>query len=73
MQGLLISDMCTLDGEKCKDSWTATPTMDLPSAARRMSEHGISQVAVVLEHVQNLEVYQLGFWIENLSVSLTGS
>ncbi|KAK1576098.1 hypothetical protein Q3G72_010932 [Acer saccharum] len=57
---LLVSEICLLDGEKCRVPWTATPSMDLLSALKIMNRHGVSQVPVVAEHMQDQRGHIVG-------------
>ncbi|WCJ28609.1 H(+)/Cl(-) exchange transporter ClcA [Euphorbia peplus] len=50
---LLVSEVCSLDGEKCRVAWTAKPSMDLFSVQLIMDRYGVSQVPVVSEHIEN--------------------
>ncbi|EXB40463.1 Chloride channel protein CLC-e [Morus notabilis] len=43
---LLVSEMCSLDGEKCRIPWAATPSMDLLSVNIIMNRRGLNQVPV---------------------------
>lgn len=49
---LLVTEVCSFDGEKCKVLWTATPGMDLLSAEMIMVRHNLSQLPVVSEPSQ---------------------
>lgn len=60
LQELLVSEMCTLDGEICQVPWTATPGMDLLFAQMIMTKHGISQVPVVMEHFEDRRGHPVG-------------
>lgn len=62
--------MCTLDGEICGVPWTATPGMDLLSAQIIMNKHGVSQVPVVLEHVEDHRGHPVGL-LDVESIDLT--
>lgn len=49
---LLVAEVCSFDGEKCKVRWTATPGMDLLSAEMIIVRNGLSQLPVVSEHAR---------------------
>lgn len=57
---LLVSEMCTLNGEKCRVLCTATPAMDLLSAQTVMDRHSVSQIPVVSEHVEDHKGHLVG-------------
>ncbi|KAK4848112.1 hypothetical protein QYF36_009463 [Acer negundo] len=57
---LLVSEICLLDGEKCRVPWTATPNMDLLSALMIMNRLGVSQVPVVAEHMEDQRGHIVG-------------
>lgn len=52
--------MCTLDGEICRVPWTATPGMDLLSVQIIMNKHGVSQVPVIEEDVEDHRGHLVG-------------
>ncbi|KAF5725257.1 hypothetical protein HS088_TW0G00022 [Tripterygium wilfordii] len=52
LKDILVSEMCSSNGERCQVSWTAIPNMDLLSAQMIMDRLGMSQVPVVLEHAE---------------------
>lgn len=51
LQKLLVSEMCSADGETCCVPCTATPNMNLLSALILMDRYGVNQVPVVMEHI----------------------
>ncbi|KAK2665774.1 hypothetical protein Ddye_004348 [Dipteronia dyeriana] len=57
---LLVSEICLLDGEKCRVQWTATPSMDLLSALMIMNRLGVSQVPVVAEQMEDQRGHIVG-------------
>ncbi|KAL5789058.1 hypothetical protein ACOSP7_006007 [Xanthoceras sorbifolium] len=67
---LLVSEICLLDGEKCQVPWTATPSMDLLSALMIMNRHGLSQVPVVAEHMEDQRGHIVGL-LDRECISLT--
>ncbi|KAK9020625.1 hypothetical protein V6N11_010643 [Hibiscus sabdariffa] len=67
---LLVSEICSLDGAKCKVPWTATPTMDILSAEMIMNKHGLNQVPVILEHVKDCRGQPIGL-LDRECISLT--
>ncbi|KAL4384644.1 hypothetical protein GQ457_15G012480 [Hibiscus cannabinus] len=67
---LLVSEICSLDGAKCKVPWTATPTMDIHSAEMIMNKHGLNQVPVILEHVKDCRGQPIGL-LDRECISLT--
>ncbi|XP_058069417.1 chloride channel protein CLC-e isoform X2 [Magnolia sinica] len=50
---LMISEMCNLDGEGCREVWTITPSMSLLFAERIMTRYSVNQLPVVSEHVED--------------------
>ena len=50
-QGLVVSEICSLDGEICRVPWTATPSMDILTAKTVMKNLGVSQVPVVKDQM----------------------
>ncbi|XP_057971992.1 chloride channel protein CLC-e isoform X2 [Malania oleifera] len=52
-KGIAVSEVCSFSSKRCQASWTATPSMDLLSARMIMTKHGISQLPVVSEHVED--------------------
>ncbi|KAJ8767036.1 hypothetical protein K2173_012547 [Erythroxylum novogranatense] len=57
----LVSEMCSLDGQKCQVTWTARPSMDLLSVQMIMDMRGIKCVPVVSEHVKDQKGRPVGF------------
>lgn len=55
-----MSEMCTLNGEKCRVLCTATPAMDLLSAQTVMDRHSVSQIPVVSEQVEDHNGHVVG-------------
>ncbi|KAM7479537.1 hypothetical protein LguiA_027750 [Lonicera macranthoides] len=45
-----VSELCCSNGEKCRVSWTATPSMNLLSAQMIMDRHDMGQLPVVKDH-----------------------
>ncbi|KAK9286732.1 hypothetical protein L1049_015135 [Liquidambar formosana] len=66
---LLVSEMCSSDGEKCRVPWTATPGMDLLSAQIIMNKLGVSQLPVVSENVEDHRGHPVGL-IDRECISL---
>lgn len=60
LKELLVSEMCSFDGEKCQVSWTVTPGMDLFSAQMIMNKHGVNQLPVISEHLDDYRRYPVG-------------
>lgn len=52
--------MCSLDGKKCRLPWTAKPSMDILSVQIIMDRHGVSQVPVVSEHIEDHREHPVG-------------
>lgn len=67
---LLVSEMCSVDGEKCCVPCTATPSMNLLSALIVMDRYGVNQVPVVLEHIQDQRGQLVGL-LDRESIILT--
>uniref|UniRef100_A0A2N9J4A5 Chloride channel protein n=1 Tax=Fagus sylvatica TaxID=28930 RepID=A0A2N9J4A5_FAGSY len=67
---LLVSEICSLDGEICQVPWTATPSMDLLSAQMIMNKYGLNQVPVVKEHVEDRGGHPVGL-LDTECISLT--
>ncbi|XP_022763847.1 chloride channel protein CLC-e isoform X1 [Durio zibethinus] len=67
---LLVSEICSPDGAKCKVPWAATPTMDILSAEMIMNKHGLSQVPVMSEHVKGCQGRPIGL-LDRECISLT--
>lgn len=70
LQELLVSDMCSLDGEICRVPWAATPGMNLLSAQMLMKKHGVNQVPVVTKHPEELGGHLVGL-LDTECISLT--
>ncbi|CAL5321519.1 unnamed protein product [Camellia sinensis] len=66
---LLVSEVCSLNGEKCRVLWTITPGMNLFSAQIIMNRHGVSQLPVILEHVEDQRGLPVGL-LDNECISL---
>ncbi|XP_010270657.1 PREDICTED: chloride channel protein CLC-e isoform X3 [Nelumbo nucifera] len=60
VQKLQVSEMCHSNCEKCSVPWTVTPDMNLVSAQRIMARHGISQLPVVSEIVEDHRGHPIG-------------
>ncbi|KAF6160892.1 hypothetical protein GIB67_025427 [Kingdonia uniflora] len=60
VQKLYVSQLCHMNGETCKVSWTATPDMNLLSAQGIMNRHGITQLPVVLVKGEDRRAYLVG-------------
>ncbi|XVE66441.1 hypothetical protein DITRI_Ditri08aG0080100 [Diplodiscus trichospermus] len=67
---LLVSEICSADGAKCKLSWTAMPTMDILYAKTVMNKYGLSQVPVISEHVKDGRGQPVGL-LDRECISLT--
>ncbi|XWS54415.1 hypothetical protein CRYUN_Cryun10bG0087500 [Craigia yunnanensis] len=67
---LLVSEICSPDGAKCKLPWTATPAMDILSAEMIMDKYGLSQVPVISEHVKDCRGQPVGL-LDRECISLT--
>lgn len=48
-----MSELCHSNDEKCRVSWTVTPSTSLLSAHFIMSRYGMSQLPVISEHVED--------------------
>lgn len=46
LQELLVSEMCSMDGEICRIPWAASPSMNLLSAQMTMNRHGVNEAPV---------------------------
>lgn len=57
---LLVSEMCSLDGEKCRVPWTVTPGMNLFSAQMIMNTLGVNQLPVISDHVEDHKGHPVG-------------
>ncbi|GMI64550.1 chloride channel E, CHLORIDE CHANNEL E [Hibiscus trionum] len=69
-KALLVSEICSLDGAKCKVPWAATPTMDILSAETIMNKHGLNQVPVISENVKDCRGQPIGL-LDRECISLT--
>ncbi|CAK7329041.1 unnamed protein product [Dovyalis caffra] len=67
---LLVSELCSLDGERCRVPWTAKPSMDLLSVQVIMDRHSVSQVPVVSEHTEDYRGQPVGLLDRELAVEL---
>ncbi|XP_024017675.1 chloride channel protein CLC-e [Morus notabilis] len=67
---LLVSEMCSLDGEKCRIPWAATPSMDLLSVNIIMNRRGLNQVPVVREQFEDHRGHLVGL-LDRECISLT--
>ncbi|CAB4321387.1 unnamed protein product [Prunus armeniaca] len=67
---LIVSEMCSLNGEVCQAPWTATPSMNLLSAQNIMNRYGMNQIPVVTEHVQDHRAHLVGL-LDRECISLT--
>lgn len=65
-----MSEMCSLDGKKCRVPWAATPGMNLLSAQMLMKKHGVNQVPVVTEHLEDHGGHLVGL-LDTECISLT--
>ncbi|KAM1031548.1 hypothetical protein ACFX2C_035321 [Malus domestica] len=50
---LIVSQLCSWNGEVCRVPWTAAPTMTLLSAQNIMTKFRMDQISVVTQHVQD--------------------
>lgn len=50
-QEVVVSEICSLDGEICRVPWTATPSMDVLTARMIMKKLGVTQVPVVKDQM----------------------
>ncbi|TYH94010.1 hypothetical protein ES332_A12G012300v1 [Gossypium tomentosum] len=67
---LLVSEICSSDGAKCKVPWTATPTMDILSAEMIMNKYDLSHVPVISERVKDCRGQPIGL-LDRECISLT--
>ncbi|PON75175.1 Chloride channel, voltage gated [Parasponia andersonii] len=67
---LLVSEMCSLEGEKCRVPWAATPSMDLLYVQIIMNKRGMNQVPVVTEQFEDQQGHLVGL-LDRESISLT--
>ncbi|XP_043712914.1 chloride channel protein CLC-e isoform X2 [Telopea speciosissima] len=70
VEKLPVSELCRLNGGKCSVLWTATPDMNLLSALKLMNKHGVNELPVVSEHVEDYSGYPIGL-LDRESISLT--
>ncbi|XP_049403054.1 chloride channel protein CLC-e isoform X2 [Solanum stenotomum] len=57
---LVVADVCSSNGNKCRVSCTVTPNTDLLSALTIMEKHGLSQLPVILRHVEDEGIHPVG-------------
>ncbi|WMV13364.1 hypothetical protein MTR67_006749 [Solanum verrucosum] len=57
---LVVADVCSSNGNKCRVSCTVTPNTDLLSALTIMKKHGLSQLPVILRHVEDEGIHPVG-------------
>ncbi|XP_015571860.2 chloride channel protein CLC-e isoform X1 [Ricinus communis] len=69
---LLVSEICSLDGEICQLPWTAKPSMDLFSVQLIMDRYGLSEVPVVSEHAEDHKGQPVGL-LDRECITLTCS
>ncbi|XP_024933382.3 chloride channel protein CLC-e isoform X2 [Ziziphus jujuba] len=67
---LLVSEMCSMDGEICRVPWVATPSMNLLSAQMIMNRHGMNELPVVIEHHEDQRGHLVGL-LDRECISLT--
>lgn len=60
MQELVVADVCSSNGNKCRVPCTVTPNTDLLSALTIMEKHGLSQLPVILRHVEDEGIHPVG-------------
>ncbi|KAK4340534.1 hypothetical protein RND71_041996 [Anisodus tanguticus] len=59
-QELVVAEVCSSNGNKCRVSCTVTPNTDLLSALTLMEKHGLSQLPVILRHVEDEGIHPVG-------------
>ncbi|CAM8899410.1 unnamed protein product [Rhodiola kirilowii] len=59
-ENLLVSEMCSVSGERCRVLWTVMPSMDLQSAQKLMKEHNLSHLTVVSDQADELRRHPIG-------------
>lgn len=69
-QELLVSELCSLDGKRCQVPWIAKPSMDLLSVQIIMDRHGVNQVPVVSEHIEDHKRQPVGL-LDRECISVT--
>lgn len=57
---LVVADVCSSNGNKCRVPCTVTPNTDLLSALTIMEKHGLSQLPVILRHVEDEGIHPVG-------------
>ncbi|XP_011040858.1 PREDICTED: chloride channel protein CLC-e isoform X3 [Populus euphratica] len=67
---LLVSELCSLDGKRCQAPWIAKPSMDLLSVQIIMDRHGVNQVPVVSEHIEDHKRQPVGL-LDRECISVT--
>lgn len=70
LQELLVSEMCSLDGEKCRVPWTVTPSTNLFSARMIMNTLSVSQLPVISDHVEDHKGHPVGL-LDKECINLT--
>ncbi|KAI5592845.1 hypothetical protein BDE02_04G179800 [Populus trichocarpa] len=67
---LLVTELCSLDGKRCQVPWIAKPSMDLLSVQIIMDRHGVNQVPVVSEHIEDHKRQPVGL-LDRECISVT--
>lgn len=67
---LLVTELCSLDGKGCQVPWIAKPSMDLLSVQIIMDRHGVNQVPVVSEHIEDHKRQPVGL-LDRECISVT--
>ncbi|KAF9684751.1 hypothetical protein SADUNF_Sadunf04G0150900 [Salix dunnii] len=67
---LLVSELCSLDGKRCQVPWITKPSMDLLSVQIIMDRHGVNQVPVVSEHIEDHKRQPVGL-LDRECISVT--
>ncbi|KAM3292024.1 chloride channel protein CLC-e [Capsicum chacoense] len=57
---LVVAEVCSSNGNKCRVSCTVTPNTDLFSALTLMEKHGLSQLPVIQRHVKDEGIHPVG-------------
>ncbi|XP_059314518.1 chloride channel protein CLC-e isoform X2 [Lycium ferocissimum] len=57
---LVVAEVCSSNGNKCRVSCTVTPNTNLLSALTLMEKHGLSQLPVILRHAEDEGIHPVG-------------
>lgn len=69
-EDLTVSEVCGPDGEDCQVLWMIASNASLLSAKILMNRHGINQLPVILEHLEDQRGYPVGI-LDNECITLT--